>query len=79
MSINTKKLVAGLVIAATVLSTAGAAQAKGWGHHGGRGFGIALGVLGAVAAAGAYEATVCTRVPLYNRYGDYIGSRTVCD
>jgi hypothetical protein len=83
MSINTKKFLAGLVIAATVLSTASAAQAKGWGHHhgfggAGLGIGLALGVLGAAAAASEYE-PVCVRTPIYNRYGDYIGSRRVCD
>ena len=73
--------VAALTIATTIAASTATADAKGfkWGWGWKKpywGYGIAAGVLTA-AAFGAYAA--CDRVPLYDRFGNYIGSRRVCD
>jgi|RhiMethySRZTD1v2_1073278.scaffolds.fasta_scaffold00178_30 hypothetical protein len=71
--------VAALAIATTIAASTSNADAKGfkWGWKGPYlGYGIAAGVLTA-AALGAYAA--CERVPMYDRFGNYIGSRRVCD
>ena len=79
---------AALTLTAGVLATSGEAQAfpkKGWGP--GIGFGIAAGVIGA-AAYGAYAApgyyvapgyTSCRYVERYDVYGNFRGTRKVCD
>jgi hypothetical protein len=79
---------AALTLTAGVLATSSDAQAfpkKGWGP--GIGFGIAAGVIGA-AAYGAYaapgyyvapDAVSCRYVERYDVYGNYRGTRKVCD
>jgi len=78
---------AALTLTAGVLATSGEAQAfpkKGWGP--GIGFGIAAGVIGAAAyaatAPGYYVApgyTSCRYVERYDVYGNYRGTRKVCE
>jgi hypothetical protein len=73
--------VAALTIATTIAASTATADAKGfkWGWGWKRpylAYGIAAGVLTA-AGFGAYAA--CDRVPMYDRFGNYIGSRRVCD
>ena len=83
---------AALTLTAGVLATSSDAQAfpkKSWGP--GIGFGIAAGVIGA-AAYGAYaapgyyapgyvapDAVSCRYVERYDVYGNYRGTRKVCD
>jgi hypothetical protein len=74
--------VAALTIATTVAAATSDANAKGfkwggWGYGKGYyGYGIAAGVLG--AAALATYATACERVPMFDQFGNYVGSRRVC-
>ena len=75
--------VAALTIATTIAASTASADAKGFKWGGGGwgwkkhywGYGIAAGVLTA-AALGTYYA--CNRVPMFDRFGNYIGSRPVC-
>jgi hypothetical protein len=75
--------VAALTIATTIAASTATADAKGfkWGGYGWGwkgpylGYSIAAGVLTA-AALGAYA--TCDRVPMYDRFGYYIGSRRIC-
>jgi hypothetical protein len=73
--------VAALTIVTTLAASTATADAKGlkWGWGWKRpylAYGIAASVLTA-AAFGAYAA--CDRVPMYDRFGNYVGSRRVCD
>jgi hypothetical protein len=73
--------VAALTIATTIAASTSNADAKGFKFGGWKkgywGYGIAAGLLGA-AAFSAYAA--CDRVvPVFNRYGEYVGTRRVCD
>ena len=68
--------VAALTIATTIAASTATADARGGWKRAYWGYGLAAGVLTA-AALGAYAA--CDRVPIYDRFGNYIGSRRVCD
>ena len=84
MNASLKKTVAGamaaLTLAFAVFAAAPAsAHPMWWGHHYGWGPCAAVGVLGlAAGAAIASNAYDCTRYqPIYDRWGNYIGSRPV--
>jgi hypothetical protein len=74
-----RKIIAVALTALTLTAATSSAHAKGWGKGWGPGigFGIGLGLIGAAAATAAYAAP-CERVPLYDAYGNYRGSRFVC-
>ena len=81
-----KKFLTAAVAALTIATTFAAATSdasakkwgKGWGYGGyGLGIGLGLGVLG--AAAYAATAPSCELVPMYNRFGQFVGNRRVCD
>jgi hypothetical protein len=72
--------VAALTIATTMAASTSNADAKHfkWGGWHGKylGYSIAAGILGA-AAYGAYA---CDRVvPVFNRFGEFVGYRRTCD
>jgi hypothetical protein len=73
---------AALTLLTTIAAATGDAEARrwrgGWGYRGaGIGFGIAAGLLAAGAIAAA-TAPVCATVPVYDRFENIIGYRSVC-
>ena len=85
MNASLKKTVAGTVAALTLAfavfaaAPASAGPGWGWGHHYGWGPFAAAGVIGlAAGAAIASQNYACTHyVPVYDRWGNYIGNRLV--
>jgi hypothetical protein len=86
MTIRMNKTFAAALTALTLLTSLATAstdaQAKGFGKGWGKGWhgkhmALGLGVLGAAAFAGSYV-YACERIPVYDRFGNYLGSRRVC-
>lgn len=69
--------VAALTLFATVAASTQDAQAHRWGRGWGPAIGIGLGI-GLLGAAIAASQPVCRMVPVYDRFGNYVGSREVC-
>jgi hypothetical protein len=70
--------VAALTLLGTVAASTQDAQARRWGHGWGPAIGIGIGLSLLGAAAFAASQPVCRLVPVYDRFGNYVGSREVC-